>query len=340
MKSTLCLLALVAAVAAQPNVSPTLGTPGPRQFDFWVGEWDVANWWWRDGGKWVKGGDATCKAYGILDGAAVIEHWQGYAGSSFRYGYSVRAFDPDKKRWVLVLNWPALPDRTGFGTLEGTFTHGRGRFYSSFKTSDGKDGESRYSFSDISREKLRWDSATTRDGRRTWHTDWIMRFTRRPTDAPPLPNGPSSENKLSTLNVAREFDFLKGEFQGNGRVLAKDGTWQATSASARGEVILEGLAVQAFLDVGTQKHYGVAAWDGRVRSWVRYGLSKARPVFEVSRGGKSTEGMTLTVSADGERKAAWIWTSITESGFSVARHERDEDGKLRPVMTASLKRQK
>lgn len=337
MKPTVTALMLLASfAAAQPNVAPRLDLPKARQFDFWIGEWDVANWWWQKGGTWVKAGDATCKVYAVLGGAAIIEHWQGNMGQSFKYGFSARAYDRRKQKWVLVLNWPNVANQTGFGTLEGAFTHGRGEFYSSFRTPDGKEGESRFSFSDISREKFRWDSARTTDGRRTWHTNWVMRFKRRPQDAKPLPNGPSLEGKLSTLPVARQFDFLKGRFRGEGRLLGDDGEWKTLQVRAEGQVILEGLGVQTEVTIGEQGYYGVYAYDGRVPSWVGYSLSKQDPRFQAAKGGKTDAGMTMT--DDGEHASAWSWTDVTDEGYSVERREADKAGKLRTVFSARLER--
>jgi hypothetical protein len=92
--------ALVARSPAQ-QVSPPVESPAParpspppqpppeaRQFDFWVGEWDVTT--------------ADSKVAGrnrielILDGRALQEHWTGTGGVA---GTSLNLFDTEAKKW-------------------------------------------------------------------------------------------------------------------------------------------------------------------------------------------------------------------------------------------------
>jgi hypothetical protein len=64
------------------------GPPEARQFDFWIGEWDVRD---PDG---VLAGRNRIEA--ILGGAAIRETWQGESGHA---GTSLNAWDPDRRVW-------------------------------------------------------------------------------------------------------------------------------------------------------------------------------------------------------------------------------------------------
>lgn len=79
-----------------------------RQFDFWIGEWDVVNRFWAAGQGEARVPGAKLRVYPVLDGDAIVEH---YRGANWRgddiLGFSVRAYDPDKEKWVILLNWPS-----------------------------------------------------------------------------------------------------------------------------------------------------------------------------------------------------------------------------------------
>ena len=96
MKKTIALLfALVGAtsVAAQtpppPAPAPKPCTaPEAKQFDFWIGDWDVTL---PDGN--IAGHN---RIEAILDGCALAEHWQGAKGLR---GASYNAYDAPAKMW-------------------------------------------------------------------------------------------------------------------------------------------------------------------------------------------------------------------------------------------------
>ena len=55
--------------------------------------------------------------------------------------------------------------------LEGVFRHGRGEFFSSIVGADGNVTTSRFTFSDISANRYRWDAASSTDAGLTWEID-------------------------------------------------------------------------------------------------------------------------------------------------------------------------
>jgi hypothetical protein len=208
-----------------------------RQFDFWLGEWDVNLRIRQEDLSWQDAVQARAKIYSILGGKAVLELWDG----GVIKGFSLRYVDPAMGKWVLWLNWPGQ-NRAGSSSLEGSFRHGRGEFFATQTNADGTETLSRYTFSDVTPTSLRWDDAFSSDGGRTWTNRWIMEFTR--TAGPPElpPEGGEAHTWVSgnrcTLEGFRSFEGLVGRHGGAG-----DGD----GAMLTGYRVLDGCAVLALL---------------------------------------------------------------------------------------------
>ena len=85
------LLAVAGAARAQtppPPSPPACQSAEHRQFDFWLGEWEV----FLPGGK--KAGDSRIES--IAAGCALLENWSGNGGFS---GKSLNSYDSEDKRW-------------------------------------------------------------------------------------------------------------------------------------------------------------------------------------------------------------------------------------------------
>lgn len=85
-------------------------TPEHRQFDFWIGDWDVINPAGKPAGR--------NRIEPILDGCALRETWTGAGGSS---GTSYNAWDRQRKRWHQT--W--VDDGGLVLRLEGGFADGK-----------------------------------------------------------------------------------------------------------------------------------------------------------------------------------------------------------------------
>jgi hypothetical protein len=79
--TALCVLSAGAARAACDE-------PERRQFDFWLGAWQV------DGAQGLAGHN---RIVSIEDGCALLEHWRGAKGGS---GTSLNVYDPVARRWL------------------------------------------------------------------------------------------------------------------------------------------------------------------------------------------------------------------------------------------------
>jgi hypothetical protein len=116
LASCCCCLAFIAAASfptpapAQPTIKPTTcDSPEHRQFDFWVGEWDVTT----PDGKPAGHNSITRE----LKGCVIHEHWAGAGGMN---GASFNMWDSVRKRWHQT--W--VSDTGNLLLLDGAFANG------------------------------------------------------------------------------------------------------------------------------------------------------------------------------------------------------------------------
>jgi hypothetical protein len=205
MPAVLAVVALLASVADVTDGQDR--SAEDRQFDFWIGEWDVNLRVLQPDATWKDAHKATARIYSILGGKAILELWS--EGRDGINGYSLRYFNHDKSAWDLWLNW-AGRNRSGTSGLEGRFRNGRGEFFAEQKTPDGATRISRYTFSDIAGTSLRWDDGVSLDGGRTWASNWIMEFSRRADMPPAIGTGKNLHTYFDgTRCDFPEFDILK-----------------------------------------------------------------------------------------------------------------------------------
>lgn len=148
----------------------------PHDFDFFHGEWAVANRRLTDflqpGSGWEEF-EGTSRCRPLFDGAANVDEIDmPYLGSK---GLTLRLFDRETGQWSL--NWSS--SRTGklFPPVTGRFEDGRGEFYGD-DTHDGKDVRVRFVWSGVSASGARWEQAFSVDDGASWVTNWTMDFTR------------------------------------------------------------------------------------------------------------------------------------------------------------------
>ena len=228
-----------ALVAQSTETTATWNFTEARQFDFWIGAWDVNLRMIQPDNSWKDSVKSKVEIYPILDGKAILELWD----SSSIKGFSLRYYDTQKKKWVLYLNWPSNSRSSSVGSLEGNFRHGRGEFFS-------RNGNriSRYTFCDITPNSLRWDDAFSIDGGKTWTNNWIMEFSRT-APIPIWPRGDSAHTWSGGGRCTGEpFDrigSLVGQWQGEFSSVGK----AKVPAELRFYRILGGCTVIRFLEV-------------------------------------------------------------------------------------------
>ena len=150
LATAVVLSTLGAAVSAQsPPPSPAAKPPTcdaaeHRQFDFWIGDWDVF------GPKGNRMGTNLIRP--ILAGCVLEENWAGAGGMN---GKSYNAWSREAKRWHQT--W--VDDRGGMLQLDGGLVAGR-------MVLEGKGQRITWSKLDGGRVRQLWESST--DEGKTW----------------------------------------------------------------------------------------------------------------------------------------------------------------------------
>ena len=89
MRMLAALLALsMSANAMAAETKPPCSSPEHRQFDFWLGEWNVTNKEGKPAGHQ--------RIVAVQNGCALAEHWTGARGNT---GTSLSSYDPATKTW-------------------------------------------------------------------------------------------------------------------------------------------------------------------------------------------------------------------------------------------------
>jgi hypothetical protein len=129
-----------------------------REFDFWLGEWDVA---------WGDGNTGTSSVYCDFDDRVIVESFDGRPSSTIQ-GMSLSTFDEEAGVW------------------RQCWVDSRGRFT---VVSGGFDGEAmdlrtdgdplkRARWRDITAESFTWTLEESSDRGRTWELRWELHYTR------------------------------------------------------------------------------------------------------------------------------------------------------------------
>ncbi len=138
--------------AADPAPAPC-AKPEHRQFDFWVGEWEVQD------PKGNRAGENSIKS--ILRGCVILENWRGARGAN---GTSVNTFDASRGVWHQT--W--VDDQGGLLQLEGHATDGRMVLEGHQTRREGGPSRERITWEKKSSDRVRqvWESST--DEGKTW----------------------------------------------------------------------------------------------------------------------------------------------------------------------------
>lgn len=138
-------------------------TAAYRQFDFWLGEWEVQN----PQGQVVGQNSITA----VLDGCMLIENWTGLGGSK---GVSINYYDHRDGSWTQtyrdntgnIATWPNLIG----GLKEGAMT---------LESAPGVSPMSRWVWTKISDDKVRQMAEVSTDEGATWNVVWDSYYLRK-----------------------------------------------------------------------------------------------------------------------------------------------------------------
>ncbi|MEP5612319.1 MAG: hypothetical protein ABJP45_08715 [Cyclobacteriaceae bacterium] len=314
------LLALLATWLFWFQSSAQVNEPGSdiwnaeyhRQFDFWVGEWDVNLRIQQESGVWEDKVQSTARIYQILDGKAILELWnENKVGEGIK-GYSLRYYNEDLEKWELWLNWPRK-NQSASSSLEGSFRHERGEFFSEFPKNDSVTITQRYTFCDISPNSLRWDNAYSEDGGKTWKEGtWIMEFSRKEQRAPAFVHGQAvhtyDNGNRCDLAEFNFFDEWVGNWSGKLKV-SMDEKWNHFRSNVEIYPILDGCAIMTFMryiDNGNEiKSFSLSTYNTAANKYEEGVLDNLpNSNFKIRYGNLTRDVLTL-VDDDELTKSVW-----------------------------------
>jgi len=169
------LPSLAATIAAIAAASPGAQTPATssaarpcsaaeyRQFDFWIGDWDVFD---RDGGLAGRN-----RVESIEGGCGVQENWTASGGGT---GRSINTYSPGDKQWHQY--W--LGSGGGILDLAGTFANGTLTYTGISAGAGGARIDNRLEFSKNADGSVRQLWRQSRDGGKTWSVAFDGKYVR------------------------------------------------------------------------------------------------------------------------------------------------------------------
>jgi hypothetical protein len=169
------ILGLLIVVLASPAPPKPCAGPEHRQFDFWVGEWDlkVRARSAPDKDEWGEA-TATQKIESILGGCSIAEHFAADGPGVPWAGKSYSSWQPGLKKWRQT--W--VDDQGSYIALTGGIEDGVMTLYGEPRTRDGKTVLMRMVFLDVKKDSLRWEWQRQADGK-TWQPMMIIEYRRR-----------------------------------------------------------------------------------------------------------------------------------------------------------------
>ena len=154
-------------------MSEPCSSPEARQFDFWLGEWDLS--WPAEQSGGVKGERSTGRnSIRQMFGDCVIEENFTTDDGKFR-GHSVSVFHESAGLWRQT--W--VDSAGGYLVFTGSFDGERMALSTEPEQRDDETVVQRMVFGDITEDSLEWVWQGSRDGGATWNDLWNITYRRR-----------------------------------------------------------------------------------------------------------------------------------------------------------------
>ncbi len=166
------LLSSSAGAQASPPAPrhPCHTMPEAKQFDFWIGTWDVTPWAAAHPSAQQKLGEN--EVIPILEHCVLSENWDGARGGN---GKSYNYYDSNLKHWRQV--W--VDDGGQVLDYTGDFRDGAMRFVGWNLDAKGKRLEQKLTFFAIAPDTVRQLFEQSDDGGKTWTSTFDGRYVRR-----------------------------------------------------------------------------------------------------------------------------------------------------------------
>jgi hypothetical protein len=156
--------------------SPFSTRPAPetRQFDFWLGEWDLSWPASQSGSTPGQPGHGTNTITAILDSAVIQENFVDHAPNGLR-GMSVSVYSAKTGKWQQT--W--VDNQGGYLDFTGEYSDGKMILSRKATTKDGKEIMQRMVWHNISHDQLDWNWEASQDGGKTWNVNWPIHYARK-----------------------------------------------------------------------------------------------------------------------------------------------------------------
>jgi tetratricopeptide (TPR) repeat protein len=150
---------------AQRNARPCAASPEHRQFDFWIGEWDVQN------SQGQPAGSSSIQL--ILGDCTIFENWTSANGAYT--GKSFNLYNSSLKKWQQF--W--VDDKGGVLEFTGEYKDGELRYTGESLDPQGNRITHHLTFFNLSPTRVRqlWEQST--DGGKTWTTVFDGLYVRK-----------------------------------------------------------------------------------------------------------------------------------------------------------------
>ena len=175
MKAFLASLVFLLANLWSSAVTAQTRAPETKQFDFWIGEWQMHSKQRVAPGKdeWLEGAAAnSIKA--SFKGQVIEEQFDGSTLKQPFKGMSVSVYNPTLGKWKQT--W--VDDQGSYLDFVGEFKDDKMVLSRSFEQ-NGKSIHQRMVFKDIAKDSLTWHWERSMDGGKTWVLMWELKYTRK-----------------------------------------------------------------------------------------------------------------------------------------------------------------
>jgi tetratricopeptide (TPR) repeat protein len=156
------------ALTADKLKNPCMHSAEARQFDFWVGEWDVFDPTGR------KAGDSAIQR--VAGGCGVLENWTSNGGGD---GKSINFYDPQTHQWYQYwIGSDGQPTR-----FNGVYREGALRYDGEPSMVNGHRQLSRLTFFNVDANTVRQLSEHSDDEGKTWIVNYDFKYVRKTATA-------------------------------------------------------------------------------------------------------------------------------------------------------------
>lgn len=167
---SLVVLAACFASAQASAPHPNCALPQQKQFDFWLGDWELTS----PGEKPGEVLHHTNSIKRILGGCIIQESFQS-GGETPLIGTSVSAFDPVASKWKQT--W--VDNDGSYLDFVGEFKDGQMILSRTAAKADGTKSLQRMVWKNISADELDWSWERSKDDGKTWEVVWPIHYKRK-----------------------------------------------------------------------------------------------------------------------------------------------------------------